>query len=282
MKFPSLPHRFTHLIYRTARRARRSAFLRYLPTALQKWIDYHHFRTEMQVRETVLVDRQELTRAYRRAVHTLTEKHDPDTLGVYLEFGVYYGTSLALMFEVLQEHGLDQVQLFGFDSFEGLPEGANEEEPFQPGQFSANYRFAREYLTTQDVDWERVTLEKGWFSDTLNDRFIQNHGIKKASLIMVDCDIYSSAKEALDFSAPLIRDETIIFFDDWHAGPAGENIVERRAFREFLEEHPHLEAEEFGSYNYFDKTNAKIFSVVNTRAMSILAGIFQDVSIVGV
>ena len=69
---------------------------------------------------------------------------------------------------------------------------------------------------------------------------------------MIDCDLYSSAKEALNFCGPLILDEAIIFFDDW-AGPletslADEQKGEKRAFDEFLQEHPQLKAVRFGTY----------------------------------
>jgi len=57
---------------------------------------------------------------------------------------------------------------------------------------------------------------------------------------MIDCDLYSSAKQALDFCAPLIVGQTIIFFDDWGGGTSldKENLGEKRAFLEFLQANP--------------------------------------------
>ncbi len=67
---------------------------------------------------------------------------------------------------------------------------------------------------------------------------------------MIDCDFYSSAKEALNFCGPLIQDEVMIFFDDWDAGIglADRDLGEKAAFDEFLREHPDLSAQEFGTY----------------------------------
>ena len=117
------------------------------------------------------------------------------------------------------------------------------------GQFKSEYAFTQQFLTEQDVDLDRVTLVKGWFSDTLNEDLLRRHAITRASVIMVDCDIYSSAKTALDFCAPLIGDHAVIFFDDWNSGGLAEqNLGEKRAFDEFLQENPHFTAEDFGSY----------------------------------
>ncbi len=87
-------------------------------------------------------------------------------------------------------------------------------------------------------------------------RLLQN--ITKASLIMIDCDIYSSAKEFLNFCGPLIEDRTIIFFDDWSQKSQGEG----KAFDEFLNENQHIKAEKFGSY----KPYGTVFLVTNTLA----------------
>ena len=50
-----------------------------------------------------------------------------------------------------------------------------------------------------------MTLVAGWFDDTLNEATIQKHRITKASVIMIDCDLYSSTKAALDFCARFIK-----------------------------------------------------------------------------
>ena len=66
---------------------------------------------------------------------------------------------------------------------------------------------------------------------------------------MIDCDIYSSTKIALDFCAPLIQEQAIIFFDDWNScNLAAQNLGEKLAFDEFLNKNPDLTAEELGSY----------------------------------
>ncbi len=63
---------------------------------------------------------------------------------------------------------------------------------------------------------------KGWFKDTLTPETCREHSLTKASLIMVDCDIYAASRECLRFCEPLIRDRAVVFFDDWGNDPNGQ------------------------------------------------------------
>lgn len=200
-----------------------------------------------------LVPVEPLKRKQRQALIYLSRKFGTKNLGDYLEFGVYNGTSLSCLYQVLQDLGLNQMRLFGFDSFEGLPEAAtNDDEAgiWKPGDFKFNYELTWQILSDRGIDWNRVFLIKGWFSDTLTTNLIQHYQIEKASIIMVDCDLYASAKEVLSFCAPLIQEQTIIFFDDWRSSNLfpGKK-TERHAFDEFLAENPEFTIEEFGSYS---------------------------------
>lgn len=140
--------------------------------------------------------------------------------------------------------GLARIRLDGFDSFEGLPESADVEGEgvWRAGEFHASFGGARRYLTSRGADWNRITLVPGWYDDTLTPDTAERLGLRKASVIMVDCDLYSSTVPCLRFAEPLIRDEAVILFDDWHTGGlARRNLGERRAFEESLAATPDLE-----------------------------------------
>jgi len=192
-------------------------------------------------------DDQGLRSVLRRGVREMRRKKGPDGLGDYLEFGVYQGNSLIHVHDILREEGLDDVRLFGFDSFQGLPDTAEEEGVWSNGQYRVDLDFTRERLEESGVDLERTILVPGFFSETLSEELVREHGIESASLIMIDCDLYSSAREALDFCEPLIRDEAVVLFDDWHS--TGEGEGEQRAFAEFLDRNPHFEAEPYEAYS---------------------------------
>lgn len=170
------------------------------------------------------------------------------TPGDCLEFGVYTGTTLACLYRAVEGLGLDGVRIFGFDSFEGMPATAGDEagDHSRAGMFRAGLDETAASLARAGVDMDRVTLVKGWFDDTLTEENRARLGIERVRLAMLDCDVYSSAKAALDFCAPLLADRAVLVFDDWVHGGAGAG--EQRAFRELLTEHPELRAEEIGAY----------------------------------
>ena len=202
---------------------------------------------------------------YVEALTYLIEQGTPVAeLGDYLEFGVFYGNSLISAHRALDSIGARHSRLFGFDSWEGLPPEAAVDDGgyWKPGEFGMDYYVAREYMTQEGVDWNRTTLVRGWFDDTLTDAFARNHGIRKASIIMVDCDIYLSTRTALAFCGPLIQDRAVLFFDDWFAGGLAEKgMGEKKAFDEFLAEHPEFTASDFGEYG----NNSKVFAVCRSR-----------------
>jgi hypothetical protein len=162
------------------------------------------------------------------------------------------------MHRVLEDFGLQDVRLFGFDSFEGLPPIAATDSGgrWRPGAFKSTLDFTTQVLEDAGVDWQRVLLTKGFFEATLNDETKEAHAIRKAGVIMVDCDLYQSAKEALEFCEPLILDRSVVFFDDWYP-LALKGMGEKKAFDEFLARYPTLEATEL----YDFEPNGKVFLV---------------------
>jgi O-methyltransferase len=215
---------------------------RLLPKQVVRWVN----SLSAKYNPVPLVIVEELKPQYQKALRMLVEILSPNRLGDYLEFGVCYGTSMFCMFETLKEQHIKNVRLFGFDSFEGLPASVANDSTnnWEPGEFACSLEFTSKNLTEKGIDWDRTNLIKGWYSETLTDDLKKKYDIKKASIIMVDCDLYSSAKEALNFCAPIIKDMSIIFFDDW----AEEEIGEKKAFNEFLKENTKFQVEELGSY----------------------------------
>lgn len=234
-----------------------NAALPHVPTAARRWIEgmrERARRAEMAAKvrgRSRLVPEREFRALLARGLQTLIERVGRDGLGDYLEFGVYNGTSITCMFREVTAFGLDRMRLFGFDSFQGLPPYAAEEDEgrWRPGSCYSSLAFTRAVLEAEGVSSNRVTLVPGWFSETLNDQTVERHGLRKASVIMIDCDLYSSSKEALTFCAPLIRDHALVLFDEWRPrGLDGKHAGERRAFEEFLRERPEFTVEPFGSY----------------------------------
>ena len=234
-----------------------------MPAKVRKWAN----KDRKKYRELVVTD--EINRVYNDSIMLLKKEMGELEIGDYLEFGVNKGTSLSCMIRNCNRLGLDNTRFFGFDSFEGLPPTAadDDEGAWEPGAYRFPYKETCKYLEKRGVDWDKTHLIKGWFSDTLNKELIEEYSIDKASLIMVDSDMYLSAKEALDFCVPLIKDKAIVYFDDWSSGDnlAEMNLGEKRAFEEFLSENENLEAKQIDRYkDIFGKDNGIVFLVSNT------------------
>ena len=217
---------------------------------LRQWQWARDLKMDLDVRRgKTLVPDKPLQARYEAALALLAGTGAE--MGDYLEFGVYNGTSMLSMHRALINAGIEHVRLIGFDSFEGLPSAAAVDDGgvWKPGEYRSSLDFTRRRLTREGIDWRRTHLIKGWFSDTATPKTAADLKLKKASVIMIDCDIYSSTVDALRFCEPLILDSAVVFFDDWHSYALSEKGEgERRAFEELLAAHADLRAEPFEAY----------------------------------
>ena len=76
----------------------------------------------------------------------------------------------------------------------------------------------------------------GWFEETCNEQTKLEHNMKKAAVVHIDCDLYSSTKTVLTFIESLLVDGTVIIFDDWYNFKGNPNLGEQRAFAEWSED----------------------------------------------
>lgn len=209
----------------------------------KKWLSNRSYNRD-------LVPVEELATTFGTALDWLAANRGGVVAGAYLEFGVCTGSSMLALQAALT--GRDEVDLsfVGFDSFEGLPSDAplQDDGVWKAGSFMSDRDRTEQRLQAVGVDAELVV---GWFSDTLTESTRADLGLLDAPLIMVDCDIYSAAAEALDFALPHITGPTVIVFDDWFScGLADKDLGEARAWREFTEANPDIvEVNEFPAYN---------------------------------
>lgn len=178
----------------------------------------------------------------------------------FMEFGVCTGDS---MYETLIYCLSDQKipkKVFGFDSFEGLPEeatGIKRPPNWFPGAFRLkdhNPRWGGEYTTEAGLNYVKGKLKqftpyniniyfiKGWFSDTLNEETILSYRMVPAKFVHIDTDIYISTIEVLEFLVKynMMADGCIIRYDDWdilkygiEMHTAGQSL----AHKEIVEKH---------------------------------------------
>lgn len=135
--------------------------------------------------------------------------------GMALEFGVYSGQTLKVIAEAR-----DGRDVYGFDSFEGLPEDWR--TGFPTGAFQVD----------EIPDVPGAELVVGWFDDVLPGFLAEHPG--PVGFLHVDSDLYSSARTVLDQVGPRLVVGSVIVFDEYFNYPGWEQH-EYRAWQEYVE-----------------------------------------------
>lgn len=149
-------------------------------------------------------------------LETMKLQHPPHTL--WLEFGVASGKTINYISQFTQG------TVYGFDSFEGLPETWR--PGFEKGAFSSH--------GVLPPVANNVELVKGWFHETLP-HFLQTHSDQKISFLHIDCDLYSSTRFILECVKDHLAPDCIVIFDELVNYPGYES-GELKAWMEFITE----------------------------------------------
>ena len=139
--------------------------------------------------------------------------HEASLPGLYLEFGVGRGKSIRW----IGEHAGREV--YGFDSFEGIPEYWNG-NPI--GAFSQ-----KKLPKVPD----NVQFEIGMFDKTIPG-FLEQHD-DPVAFLHVDCDLYSSTVTIFDAFGSRLQPGAVVLFDEYYNFPRWQQH-EYKAFQEFV------------------------------------------------
>lgn len=180
--------------------------------------------------------------------------------GYYMEFGVLNGEC---MIDAYRQFRGPVSHFYGFDSFEGLPELSDEDKKsseltpfFTKGNFSSMpQEFVRQNICSScRMQDEELTLVKGYFSDSLP-KFDKNECRSKGVplVIYIDCDIYSSTVDVLNFIDDLVVSGTWVIFDDYWFYRGSPNHGQQRAIREWMDGHKRIGLNEYGNFNGWGK-----------------------------
>lgn len=136
--------------------------------------------------------------------------------GMALEFGVFSGRTLRVI-----AAARDGKNVFGFDSFNGLPEDWR--DGFPAGTFAVD----------EPPEVLGAELVTGLFADTLPG-FLRDHP-EPVAFLHIDADLYSSARTVLRHVGPRLRPGSVVVFDEYFNYP-GWQEHEYRAWREYAAE----------------------------------------------
>ena len=126
--------------------------------------------------------------------------------GHKMEFGVWSGKTI----RHIAAHWSDDI-IWGFDSFEGLPEPWYTNDAVHPSHKKGCFSLTNQDLPSYPAN---VQLVKGWFDQTLPQWALENPG--EISFLHIDCDLYSSTKTILETLNNRICPGTVIAFDEFY------------------------------------------------------------------
>ena len=156
--------------------------------------------------------------------------------GDILELGTYKGGASIMLARFLDRIN-SKKKIYTCDGFIGLPFDEKNRDNYPKGHFSdTSYEYVTEKLKKFHVQ-DRVSIINGLFQESLG-RLSE----KNFSFILLDCDLYESARQALDFSYPRLADNGIMMFHDYNVH---DDVPLRWGITTAVNE-------------YFDKINKKI------------------------
>lgn len=197
--------------------------------------------------------------AYQKIFLLLSAFYFNGLRGDVLEFGSFSGYSAQLFAKGIKRFRLKQSRLHLFDSFEGLPSFSKGDLQtyesvngvWNQGGMSLPPRFDQllQKKLEKILDKDRVHVVKGFFEKTM-EKHIEQSQVKKALLVHLDCDLYSSSQSVLRtlMKKQIFQDGTILICDDWMTNFGNPNLGQRLAVKEILEEYPQWKFEEYFNY----------------------------------
>lgn len=144
-----------------------------------------------------------------------------------LEFGVYKGNSIHKIRNLTDL----SFKVFGFDSFEGLPENWISSN----NQIAGNGVCKKGFFSTNGEipNIKNIKFFKGLFEETIPEYLKES---KPIAFLHIDCDLYSSTKTVLYKLNNIIVKDTIIVFDEWVYNPQRYKDHEQKCFYEWVKD----------------------------------------------
>ena len=130
--------------------------------------------------------------------------------------------------------------IFRFRSFEGFGkiQESDNHPRFKDDTFAVDEKKILSNIKRNSKN-QKFQIIKGFYKDTLLKK-PKDYGIKKARVIMMDCDLKEPTILALNFVKDVLQKGTIILFDDYIFYKGDEKKGEYAAFEEFKSRNPNI------------------------------------------
>ena len=157
--------------------------------------------------------------------------------GDYLEFGCHGCMTFALAYHNAVKHG-HKAKLWAFDSFQGLP-ASKDPKDFHPmwaeNAMSTALDQFHKLCSSRGIPRKAYHVVPGFYDKTLA-AISETEEPTNIALAYVDCDLYSSTKDVLEYLLPRLKHGMIIAFDDYFCWSATKISGERMAMLELFSE----------------------------------------------
>jgi len=193
-----------------------------------------------------------LVRSLELQQRALASGRDLFTGHGYYEFGIFNGFSFWFAEQISRQFGNGSLKLFGFDSFEGLPEPILrlEASVFSAGEARRSYEAVIANLKRWKADLTRISLFRGFYSNEMFQALEQQHCFPPISICLIDVELYNSCVPVLEFIRPLLVEGSILLFDDYNQLGEDNSEGERRALFEFEDRYPTFGKEYLFNYGW--------------------------------
>jgi O-methyltransferase len=150
--------------------------------------------------------------------------------GDYAEFGCFGAMTFRMAWSAGMVTGYTG-HLWGFDSFDGLPDTDDPHD--RHPRWTANWlaMSAEEFTDTcvrDGVPADRFTVVPGFYADSLAPTAVGGRP-ERINFAYVDCDLHSSTVDVLTFLESRLVPGAVVAFDDWFCysptGPSGERVA---------------------------------------------------------
>lgn len=188
--------------------------------------------------------------AAMRYIYDNFDNYGPGTdLTDIVEFGVYKCGSMKKICSYLRDNNWWWSYVIGIDSWEGLPaesDGVSVFKKFSPGAYKTK-KPNKDKL--RKIFWPYIDLIDKNFKDLNNE---DTSLLMKCMLVHIDCDLYSSTKQALTwcFDNKLLGKHSLIAFDEFRS--TDELSGEELAWTEICDQYP-IYVDEIWHNTYYDK-----------------------------
>lgn len=179
----------------------------------------------------------------QRMIEVMGIDGDPSQVDIY-EFGVRYGGGLRRFVELVRESNIPVGHIWGFDSWDGLPASllvgnySNGNYDYSEGEMSVIGNRKKQFRNWADASnhiahfiGDNTTLIKGFFNESLTDVLVDQHGMKPARLVSIDCDLYGSTIQAMEWllANQILQEGTFVYYDEFDdgEGPAHRDITKK-------------------------------------------------------